>query len=342
MKSLKSIISVSDKDKPFIDFEKSIDDDQVVSGYIPVKSTIDVIKFLRKATSAQTTEGRGIICWGNYGTGKSRLCVLLARLFRDGFDCKALQPVLERLEERGYSDVINDLKNVMMPGGMEWRKWLVVPMYAQAEGATLGAALIRSLLKAIKKNNLGNEEILGQTIYQAAAFRLIQLVEELDCEYEPHAGSPFADYKNLERALLDLDDEALEQFKDFHKKKSGGIDFDSYLSTIEGVAMRVHDVYNTAVKNIKPLGYAGIIILWDEFGYAVEKLLKRETLPDEVLELQDFLQKSCSNDYYDQRVIFMGFTHVSLSEYGTRANLGEIEQNRLKTVEDALGIRLLE
>ncbi len=335
MKSLKNIISVSDKDKPYIDFEKSIDDDLVVSGYIPVKSTVDVIKFLRNATSAQTTEGRGIICWGNYGTGKSRLCVLLARLFRDGFDCKALQPVLGRLEERGYSDVINDLKSVMMPGGMEWRKWLVVPMYGHIEGGTLGAALIKSLLKAIKINNLSDEMILGQTIYQAAAFRLIQLVEKHDCEYEPQAGSPFADYKNLERALLvDLDDEALEQFKEFHKKVSGGIGFNSYLAGIEDVAMKVHDVYNTAVKNIKPLGYAGIIILWDEFGFAVEKLLKRETLPDEVLELQDFLQKSCSNDHYDQRVIFLGFTHVSLSEYGTRANLGENEQNRLKTVED--------
>ena len=85
MSKLSDYVNISQEGQAFVQFEKSLDDDQVVSGYIPVKSTLDVMDFLKDAVSRNTSKSRAVICWGNYGTGKSRLCTVIARLFSEGY-----------------------------------------------------------------------------------------------------------------------------------------------------------------------------------------------------------------------------------------------------------------
>jgi len=172
MSKLSSLVGVSIEERPFIDFESSLDNDQVVGGYIPVKSTLDVLAFLKHATAPQSPQGRAVICHGSYGSGKSRLCTVLARLFRNGFDCPALVPVWRRLEARGESLSLEGLKKGLMPGGRSWHPWLVVPVYAQGGGGTLSASLIRALVKAMRRQGL-SDAALGNTIFHAAAARLV-------------------------------------------------------------------------------------------------------------------------------------------------------------------------
>src|SRR5262245_2691234 len=145
MTKLNELVTVYANEKPFVDFEQSLDDDAVVGGYVPVKSTLDVFRFLTETTGSYASYARAINCYGTYGTGKSKLCTVLARLFRDGFDCKALQPIWNRLQARGEGNVLTELKDVLMPANRPWRKWLVISMYGQAGGGTLTTALIRSL-----------------------------------------------------------------------------------------------------------------------------------------------------------------------------------------------------
>lgn len=338
MSLLSDLVTVSVDEKPWIDFESSLNDDQVVAGYIPVKSTLDVFDFLKTATAPQSSEGRAVICWGSYGSGKSRLCAVLARLFSDGFDCPAIQPVWDRLRDRGESAKLDELRNIMMPGGMAWKKWLVVPMYASAGGGTLSASLIRSLLKALRLSG-EDESLLGETVYHAAAGRLEQMIRS-GARYESAPSSPYTTVEQLKRALeQDLDEEALGVFKEFHRKATHGVEFTEYVRTSGGVAMEANEVYNTVASKIQRLGYAGIIVIWDEFGFAIEALLKgNETgsrdLGKEAMDLQVFLERSCGSKDLDKRIIFLGFTHVTISEYGTRENLGEIDLNRLDTVSD--------
>src|SRR5262249_33477940 len=149
-----------------------------------------------------------------YGTGKSKLCAVLARLFRDGFDCPALQPIWSRLQARGEGAVLTALKDVLMPADRPWRKWLIVPMYGQAGGGTLTTALIRSLIKAVRRAKI-DERVLGNVKFQAASHRLQEMV--VTAPYQPKPGSPFATVEQLRRALEDLDEEAFRQFLEYHK-----------------------------------------------------------------------------------------------------------------------------
>jgi hypothetical protein len=334
MTKLNHLVTVPSDEKPFINFEESLDVDGVVSGYVPVKSTLDVFGFLKESTGLASPKGRAVICVGAYGSGKSRLCTVLARLFRDGFECTPLQRVWQRLDARGQLKAVTDLRQILTPGGRAWHRWLVVPMYAQAGGSTIAASLVRSLVKALRREKI-DDSVLGQTIYHAAARRLKTLVDG-GSPFRPSQGSPFSNVEQLQRALeQDFNEEALLIFREFHKQATHGIDFLDVVQSSPDVAMQPHEVFNAVAEQIQPLGYAGIVVLWDEFGFAIEELLRGgqsgRSLGVEAQTLQDFVERSCSTNDLGKRVVFLGFTHRSIEEYGTRAGLNENDRNRLAT-----------
>lgn len=335
MSNLSDLIEVSSSERPFVDFESSLDNDEVVSGYVPVKSTIDLLDFLNESLALHSPRGRAVVCWGAYGSGKSRLCSVIARLFRDGIDCPALTPVWKRFEARGQVHKIEELRKSFMPGSRSWRPWLVVPMYASAGAGNLSAALVRALTKALQRAGLGSE-ILRTTVYQEAAKRL----RDIGGSYVPASGSPFSTMEMLARAMeKDLDEAAYKEFCEFHKKVTFGVSFPEFIQTVGGVSIEANEVYREAASNLQQHGYDGIVVIWDEMGFAIEQLLKgardgARNLGQEAMALQDFIEKACGLNEYGKRIIFIGFTHVGLTEYGSRANLDVQDQNRLVTVAD--------
>jgi hypothetical protein len=164
-------------------------------------------------------------------------------------------------------------------------------------------------------------------------------------------GSPYATPEQLRRALEDDQDEAaLESFSDFHRTATFGIEFKDYLQSSSDSVLGSHEVYDAVAKRIREHDYDGVVVIWDEFGFAIEELLRDEqrgvrSLGQEVMKFQTFLENACGSQEVGKRILFLGFTHVGLSEYGSRANLGQTELNRLQTVVDrfrtpAINIRL--
>lgn len=338
MSKLGDWITVSDKEQPYVNFESSLDKDEVVSGYVPVKSTLDVLSFLTEATATHASQGRAVICYGSYGSGKSRLCSVLARLFRDGFDCAALQPVWRKLSDRGESLRVEALCQAMIPGGQSWRPWLVVTAYAASSGATFSTSLIRALFEAVKRAGL-DDSVLGTTIYGAAAVRLGEMIQS-GAEYKPVTGSPYATVDQLRRALTeDNDDNALDVFRAFYRSATFGTEFDDWVRHSGEISLEAYDAFNTVTEQIQRFGYEGIIVIWDEFGFFIEELLRgsehgERSLGQEAMTIQNFIERSCSNTQLGEKVVFLGFTHVSLDEYGSRQGLGESDSDRLSTVSD--------
>lgn len=336
MTKLCELVTVSCDERPFVEFESSLDDDCVVSGYVPVKSTLEVLAFLNQATAPQAPQGRAVICFGQFGTGKSRLCTVVARFFRDGFDSPALLPVWQRLKKRGETTALEALKKGLRPGGRAWHSWLVVTVYAQGGGGSISAVLIRALFKAIRRAGL-DHHILGHTVYHAAAQRLDEMVMA-GAEYVQAQGSRYATVEQLKRALVDdLDDVALDEFRAFHRRATHGVEFDDFLHGSGGAVMDAPDVYRVVAEKVQAKGYDGIVVIWDEFGFAIEQLLSdgrrgMRDLGSETMKLQNFLEQACGSQELGNRIVFLGFTHVSIPEYGTRERLNESDQNRLDTV----------
>ena len=334
MSQLNDWVYVSQDEKPYVNFEESLEVDQVAAGYVPVKSTLDVFGFLKDAIGLRSPSGRAVVCHGTYGTGKSRLCTVLARLFRDGFSCPALDNVWERLRARSQGPALDALRQSLVPSGKTWKPWLVVPLYADGGGGRLSTAFVRGLLKAVRKAGLG-VDVLGKTIFQEAANRLLQLLEK-GKQYQPVANSRLATSAQMERALReDFDDQALQEFREWHLRETV-VDFDDYLRS-SGGAYEAHEIYPQVAERLQRHGYDGILVIWDEFGLALESLLKgaqsgKRDLPLEAIGLQDFVERACGSNDLGKRVVFLAFTHMSLTEYGQRSNLSETDRNRLETV----------
>lgn len=334
MKYLNEWVYVSQEEKAYVNFEDSLNVDQVAAGYVPVKSTLEVFEFLRDALMLNSPKGRGVVCHGIYGTGKSRLCTVLARIFRDGFDCSALQPVWGRLNARQQSSRIEALKQSLVPTGKKWRPWLVIPLYANGGGGSLSTAFVRGLLKALRREGL-NENVLGKTIFSVAAARLKELLSKGKV-YKSSHGSHFGTSEQMVRALTDdFDEQALEEFRQWHLRETV-TDFDQFLIG-SGGAYQAHEIYPIVAERLQQHGYEGIFVLWDEFGLALESLLKgakggTRDLPLEAMELQQFLEHACGNNDLGKRVIFLAFTHLSLAEYGQRSELSGTDSDRLLTV----------
>ena len=49
MSHLSEWVFVSQDEKPYVNFEESLEVDQVAAGYVPVRSTLEVFDFLREA-----------------------------------------------------------------------------------------------------------------------------------------------------------------------------------------------------------------------------------------------------------------------------------------------------
>ena len=191
-------------------------------------------------------------------------------------------------------------------------------------------------MKALRRAGLG-EEVLGSTIYSAAACRLEEMIRN-GAQYTPAEGSRNATPEQLKRALEEnLDETALEEFRQFFKKNMHNLDFDAALLATDEVAAEAYGVYSTVAERIQTHGYAGIIVIWDEFGFALEEMLRDaqrgvRSLGQETMKLQEFVEKACGNSDQGKRVVFLGFAHVSIPEYGTRQRLNETDQDRLETV----------
>jgi len=338
MTALCEWISVSENEKPYIHFESSLDDDQVVAGYVPVKSTLDVLSFLKDATATHASQGRAVICYGSYGSGKSRLCSVLARLFRDGFECDSLKPVWEKLKARGEGERLKSLRDTMVPGGGTWRPWLVVSVYEAGQGETISNCLINAIFKAVKRAGL-DESVLGETIHRAAAARLEEMVAN-GASYVPAPGSPYSSVEQLKRALEeDFADDALDTFRDFYRTSTFGTEFDEWVRNSGGISLEAHDVFSTVAERIQAFGYDGIVVIWDEFGFFIEEMLRgsdqgTRSLGREAMSLQNFIERACGSSQLGRKIVFLGFTHVSLSEYGSRQGLGDADRDRLSTVSD--------
>lgn len=338
MTALHKWISVSENEKPYIHFESSLDDDQVVAGYVPVKSTLDVLSFLKDATATHASQGRAVICHGSYGSGKSRLCSVLARLFRDGFESDSLQPVWEKLKARGEAKRLESLRNTMVPGGGTWRPWLVVSVYEAGQGETISSCLINAIFKAVKRAGL-DESVLGETIHRAAATRLAEMVAN-GASYVPAAGCSYSSVEQLKRALEeDSADDALDAFRDFYRSSTFGTEFDEWVRNSGGISLEAHDVFSTVAERIQAFGYDGIVVIWDEFGFFIEEMLRgsdqgTRSLGREAMSLQNFIERACGSSQLGRKVVFLGFTHVGLSEYGSRQGLGDADSDRLSTVSD--------
>jgi hypothetical protein len=309
----------------------------LIGAFTPTRSAIAVLRHLQRAVLSDARKELRAMAWfGVYGSGKSHLGVVVGHLLAHGCGTPEMQVFLGRLESQGETILRRDIESTFPPADQpDARPYLVVSIYA-SDAPDLHSNLLESLYRAIESvDGLEPTDILPKTEYAAARERLAKILE-----HEPaHAKTPLSQWdiecaalnpEELDVELQDISPEALQAFKRWHPKVSAGAEFDPRDFGGKGVV----DAYIEAADTlVQAHGYQGIAVLWDEFGYAVESMLRqhhRNPL-DEIFALQDFVEKVCSPP--KGHTLFIALTHRSLREYGVTADAAEDVRHRLETIE---------
>ncbi|MDM8559621.1 hypothetical protein [Candidatus Parabeggiatoa sp. HSG14] len=313
----------------------------LVGAFTPTNASVNILKQLVRAVLPGVPQEQRAMNWfGSYGSGKSHLGVLAGQLLRDGAHTPEFTKFLRKLENFGENKLAEELRNTFMPlDDPDAKPYLLVPLYA-SQTPSLQTKLLEGLYKALKNHvkkhpKLDIKEILPTTEYDAAFYRFGEIIknsthyQNVDLSEWSLAG----DYFTTEEMAIGLkrhEPPALKTFCLWHEC----VCHDAKFRPTDAGGKSFVEAYKEAGKNLAAkYHYGGIAIIWDELGNALEDLMRTQerSAVEEIIELQRFIETTCQPD--KGHLLFLGLTHVSLAEYGTRSDAPQDVRDRLKTIE---------
>ncbi len=317
--------------------EQGIADINLVANYTPTQASVQVFKhFCQAVLPSANSEHRAINLYGSYGSGKSHLAVVLAQLLRDGANTPEFNQLIQRLKQTGQNELANTMQHTFLSNqDTDARPYLLVSLYASGT-TSLGDKLMEGLFDALQREaHLNLHDVLPSTEYEVCARRL----EDMIAENPSFAYADISDWDLDQSDFLAIDDllnalkshqpSALKVFLEWHKAVCYGQAFD--MSQAGGKSYI--EAYREAGKNLaEKYHYGGIVVLWDEFGHALEDLIgnPHRNAGQEIIGLQQFVETVCHPDC--GHTIFVGVTHVSFQEYGERTHASEVVRESLEKI----------
>lgn len=336
--NLHDVIQINpDHTSAAIVLEQGVSNNALVAHYTPTQASIQVFEhFCHAVLPSATSEQRALNLYGSYGSGKSHLAVVLAQLLRDGANTQGFAQLISRLQQADKSQLAEKLKNTFLPqSDAEARPYLLVSLYASGT-TSLGAKLMEGLYDALQRERKFDiKEILPSTEYEVCVKRFEEMIEG-----DPTLADADLSQWNLDQSFYTRTEEifvglkshqplALEAFLQWHKTVCLGQPFDISQSGGKNYI----EAYKEAGKNLaEKYHYGGIVVLWDEFGNALEDLIGNlaRNAGQEIISLQKFVETVCEPD--KGHTFFVGVTHVSFQEYGDRTHASEVIKEGLEKI----------
>jgi hypothetical protein len=313
--------------------EKGISNSSLVGNFMPTKASIKVFEHLNKAVSPSATqEQRAINIYGSYGSGKSHLAVVIAHLLKFGADSNGFDQLLLKISNAKNEILAQNIKNTFLSDA-DARPYLFVSLYG-SNTTSIGAKLLQGLYDALdRESGLEPSDILPRTEFDACKDRLNAIItskpEILNQDLDAFGIYDYLDIESLLVGLENHENQAVKAFLEWHKKEFLGLSFDIAGNGGKSFVKAYEEAGATLYKNYN---YAGIVVLWDEFGHAIEDLISSpyRNSGEEIMQLQEFVEKSCSPAY--GHTIFIGVTHVSFEEYGDRTKADNVVKDGLAKI----------
>ena len=304
MPKLIDLISLSEGFNTSVNVLTDLGNDRKVSAYIPTEVAGEVLWDV--ADNLHVSAGRRArLIMGTYGTGKSHLALVLARLYAEGADVPCLQPILEKTKGRWPGQtarLIQERKKVS-------DKYLLVLIEGDQWEGNFNDVLLLRLDVALR--DAGLADLLPETAFQAALRRITEIRDTYHDAYpifeEMTRECGLASVEALEMKLGEMQSSAYASFCEIHEKAFHGSRFH------HTDLMEPKEVYAAVAKQlVEEQGYAGIAVIWDEFGRYLERVVEDPQGP-EGQSIQSFAER-CNNSHENQLHLYL-ICHRSLQEY---------------------------
>lgn len=298
-------------------FQKSIHlgldrrDKEKVSAYIPTRASVQVLKaYFQQFTVEDTTKASMLI--GPYGKGKSHLLlVLLALLSKDN------QEVWKNSVQNNFIETtikkigLVDEEAGKMAGRIVKKNQYYLPVVISGAQRDFHRALLLSLKESLESEGL--EDLLPDTYYEEARKVILGWKEGYPKTYEKfceHLKEKQLDITFFLKSLERFEEESLQLFQKIYPMLTAGSVFEPM------VQMDLMVLYQSVNKKLcKDYGYAGIIIIFDEFSKFIEGYDKHR-----FAQAMDELQNLCelATKSKQERLHIILVAHKAMKEYGNQ------------------------
>ena len=300
---LSDLVELSPGFSTAVDVRDDLGNDFKIAAYIPTEVASEILLDMAENLHVSASR-RARLLTGTYGTGKSHLGLVMARLYRDGSSESCLAPVFKRLAGTwpGKAGKLREERE-----GIEGKFLLVL---LTGDCGSFNDSLLQRLSAALASEGL--QDLLPETAFEAARKRIQEIKKEHKETYKALEKavreSGLESVEALRENLKQMVRSAYDRFCDIHKVVCAGAAFSSHHG------MSPTDVYRAVAKKLADeRGYAGIVVMWDEFGRYMERVVE-DPRGMEGQSIQDFAQKGCNASHKHQIHLYL-ICHRSLQEY---------------------------
>ena len=295
---VKEIVKIDNRFQKSVNLQLDIGDMKKVESYIPTRSSLAILK--RYLGNLQKNHGENAtILIGPYGKGKSHLLLVMLALL-EGRQ-KALLPVVKRIK------AVDEITGTAIEEVWKSRK-IYLPVLISAGKRDLNQSFLFALQEALKRNDL--REIVPESSFGEA----VKIIKRWHIEYpevykrlEELLQKEKVTEKNLIKGLENMEEHALKVFEECYPKLTAGSTFTPFLQT---EALRVYQEINRQL--VEKYGYAGIVIVFDEFSKYMEGHGK-DNFANDMKTLQDMCE--LANNAENQSISLILVAHKSIHEY---------------------------
>jgi hypothetical protein len=286
-----------------VNVRQELDDFEKAAAFIPTKQAAEVLFDVGRQLEARAKERQRLIT-GTYGTGKSHLALVLAAIYRGHVE--RVETVFARLGQR-HPGRVPQLRQDLAPITQE-RPFLVVVV--EGDQDSFDAALVRELRQALERDGLA--ELMPSTFFSAAATRLRELEQDPDAGPRVKEAARALGLRSANELLEDLyagELKSLDLFEQLHQR----VCFDAPF--FPETQIKAAETYAEAAgRLIAADRYAGIVVIWDEFGAFMERVVRDPG--NTGLPIQQFAE-ACQNSGDKQLHLYL-IAHRTLASYVQR------------------------
>ena len=291
---MSEMISVAEGFQYSVNIAYDLHADDKLKSYIPTQSALQLMEDILQSTLPTATD-RSRVLIGAYGKGKSHIVLtILALLMKRDLDL--FEKLLPAIQKR---DKLNRLIQNYYASDNK-----LLPVIITGSNTSLTQAFLLALQQTLKENDLLN--IMPDTNYKAAVSVIERWKNDFPDTYQQFKDKITDSISSFVSRLEDYDIKAYEEFERIYPSLTAGSTFNPF------VGFDVVQLYESVVQALKPHGYTGIYVIYDEFSKYLEANISEASVSDTKM-LQDFAEK-CNRSGKNQMHLML-ISHKEIANY---------------------------
>ena len=291
---MNQMISVASGFQFSVNIGYDLNNDDKLQNFIPTRSALDLLEDILSSTAPSSTN-RSRVLVGAYGKGKSHIVLtILAMLLKK--DLSLFEKLMPKVKDNPR--LLQLVENYYESNNK------ILPVVITGSSTSLTQAFTLSLQHTLSE--FGLIDSMPETNYKAAASVISRWDAEFPETYQRFAEQIDEPVNVFTDKLANFDVTAYETFERIYPTLTAGSVFNPFLG------FDVVELYESVAKSLRPKGYTGIYVIYDEFSKFLEANIVSASVSDTKM-LQDFAEKCARSG--ELQLHLMLISHKEISNY---------------------------